>query len=127
MVGQKQTLVPVAPSSAMSSSVRWVACTTVVPGPSSAGVGEQLGRGDAVRREAGVVLGDLLGEVDVQRLPGRLDDDRQLLARHRADRVDRRPTGSSSPRTRSAHALRVAVGVAHAARPRAAAPNPLLR
>ena len=29
-----QTLVPVVPSSSMSSSVRWVACTTVVSGPS---------------------------------------------------------------------------------------------
>ena len=53
----------------MSASVRWVACTTVVPGPSSAVVVEQPGRGDAVRRQAGVVLGDLLGEVDVQRRP----------------------------------------------------------
>ncbi len=35
--------------------------------PEHAVVGEQPGRGDAVRGEAGVVLGGLLGEVDVQR------------------------------------------------------------
>ena len=40
------------PSSAMSSSVRWVACTAVVARPSSALVGEQLGRG-AGRRPRG--------------------------------------------------------------------------
>ena len=45
------------PSRAMSSAVRWVACTAVVRGPSAPGVGEQRGRGAAVGGEAGVVLG----------------------------------------------------------------------
>ena len=45
VVGQKQAEVPLRPSRATSPSVRWVACTAVVRGPSSAGVGEQLRRG----------------------------------------------------------------------------------
>ena len=80
------------PSSRMSSSVRWVAWTAVVPRPSSAGVGEHLGRGAAVRRDARLVLGDLLGEVDVQRArraPAPATT-RHLVARHGADGVDRR-------------------------------------
>ena len=55
------------PISRMSSSVRWVACTSVLRSVEVAGLGEDLGRGEAVRREALLVLGDLLGEVDVQR------------------------------------------------------------
>ena len=48
---------------------------------------EQPGRRDAVRRQAGLVLGDLLGEVDVQRRPAA--EHVQLVARHGPHRVDR--------------------------------------
>ena len=41
-------------------------------------VGEQLGRGGAVRRDAGVVLCDLLGDVRVQGRAGRRVDDRRI-------------------------------------------------
>ena len=50
----------------MSSSVRWVAWTSDVVGRSRPwSASSRVGR-DAVRLEAGVVLGDLLGEVDVE-------------------------------------------------------------
>ena len=88
VVGQMQTLVPVVPSSSTSSlgQVRRVHDRGVRS--EQVGLVQQPGRGDAVRREAVVVLGDLLGEVDVQRRSA--VEDRQLLARHRAHRVDRR-------------------------------------
>ena len=67
VVGQKQARVPVRARRATSSSVRWVACTAVVAGPSAPAVVQERGRGAAVGGEAGGVLVGLLGEVDVQR------------------------------------------------------------
>ena len=56
------------------------------------GLVEDLRRSQAVRREAGVVLGDLLGEVDVEGSSlGRRDERGQLVARDRPDRVDGGP------------------------------------
>ncbi len=58
--------------------------------PEHAVVGEQPGRGDAVRGQAGVVLGGLLGEVDVQRRPahrGPVRDGAQLVGRDGPHRV----------------------------------------
>ena len=98
----------------MSSSVRWVACTAVVARAEGSRLGEQLGRREPGRGQAGVVLGDLLGEVHVQRLPGgRLDHDLQLLARDRAHRVDRRADPLVVERGDAlGPGVRVAVGVA---------------
>ena len=90
-------VVPVAPSSAMSSSVRWVACTTVVPGPSRPSSCEQPRSGYAVRREAVLVLARLLGQVDVQRVRAR-GTTCELVARHRPHRVDR---GAATSRRRA--------------------------
>lgn len=62
------------------------------PRPQHPVVGEELGGGAAVRRLAGVVLGGLLREVDVQRRPallGPLGDGGQLVGGHGAHRVDR--------------------------------------
>jgi len=70
------------------------------------GTGQDLGGGGAVRRQAGPVLRDLLGDVDVQRRtvamgPGH--DIVHLPRRHRADRVD----GGAGPRMR----VKVAGGI----------------
>ena len=65
------------------------------PRAEGAGVGEQLRRGDAVRREAGLVLGDLLGEVDVQRRSRR-----QPRRPRRAARAGRRGRSGSRRRRR---------------------------
>ena len=54
-------------SAAMSSSVRWVAWTSVLSGVRCPASAKHLRRGHAVRRQALLVLRDLLGEVDVQR------------------------------------------------------------
>ena len=70
MVGHKHAVVPLPPSRATSAAVRWVACTARRRGAEQALGGEQAGGGEAVRREAGGVLGGLLGEVHVQG-PGR--------------------------------------------------------
>ena len=115
VVGQKQTLVRLCPSRRMSPSVRWVACTARGQRAERAGLGEQLGRGHAGRVEAGLVLRDLLGQVHVQRLAlRRLDDDRDLGARHGADRVDGHPDPRVVERRDPLGPLvRVAVGVAH--------------
>ena len=64
---------------------------------------EQARGRDAVRREAVLVLARLLGEVDVQRVA--TAEDVELVARHRAHRVDRgravagalRPSRSAVP------------------------------
>ena len=117
VVGQKQATVRVVPRWRMSSVVTRVACTAVVIGPEDPVVGEQLGRGGAVRRHAGVVLLGLLGDVHVQRPAGRrLDDDRHLLGRHRADGVDRGADHgvvvSAQLRGSGGPALRIDVGVA---------------
>ena len=56
------------------------------------GRGQHAGRGVAVGGQAGLVLGGLLGQVRVHRRPVRLGPGqhrRQLIRRHRADRVDR--------------------------------------
>ena len=129
VVGQKQTLVRLSPSSRMSSSVRWVACTAVVSGPSAPASASSWVGVMPVAVEAGLVLRDLLGEVHVQRLAlRRLDDDRELVARHRAHRVDGRPDprvverrdplGPARPRRRRSSAP---------ARPRAAGRSPAAR
>ena len=73
--------------------MRWVACTAVVRSVEHAGLREQLGRGQAVAAEARVVLGHLLGEVDVQRRlepVGPVGDQPQVVERDGPDRVDRR-------------------------------------
>ena len=60
-------------------------------GAEHAGIGEQLGRAESVRRQAGVVLRGLLGQVDVQRLargPGR--HRAHLVLGHGPHAVDRR-------------------------------------
>ena len=68
VVGQRHTPVrcPVRVGD-VRRSVRWVACTAVVRGPSTPCVAQQRGRRAAVHRQALLVLGGLLGEVDVQR------------------------------------------------------------
>ena len=67
MVGQTHANVSLPPSSLMSPSVRWVACTTVVRGPSTPASYSTAAGVPPVRGQTGVVLGDLLGQVDVQR------------------------------------------------------------
>ncbi len=84
--------------------------------PEHAGVGEQLGRGAAVRRLAGLVLGGLLRQVQVQRrvpLPCPRRDHRQLRGRHRPHRVHRRADADvAAGRGEGVHPLCPAVGVA---------------
>src|SRR5690606_40205670 len=54
-------------------------------------LGQQRGGGAAVERPARLVLPRLLGQVEVQRAPGRgVGDDRQLARGHRPHRVDGR-------------------------------------
>ena len=73
------------------------------------GLGEQLRGGDVVRRQAGFVLGDLLGDVDVQRhARGGLDDHLQLVPRHRTHRVDR---GTDPRVVERSHPFRPRIGV----------------
>ena len=90
--GRSRRAVPVPPSRAMSSSVRWVACTAVVGGPSSpCRASSSVGRAAVEGLHRGV-LGRLLAEVDVQR-PGRdaaSADRARSLAGHGPDRVDGR-------------------------------------
>ena len=58
--------------------------------PERAVLGQQLHGRAARRGEAGLVLGALLGDVEVQRLAAReLDDGGELVGRHGADGVDR--------------------------------------
>ncbi len=64
---EADTVCRLSPSRSRSSSVRWVACTAVVAGPSTPCSVQQRGRRAAVRGAAGVVLGRLLGQVHVQR------------------------------------------------------------
>ncbi len=55
------------PSMSMSICDRCVACTAVVRGPSAPCASSNCGGGPVVPGQAGVVLGALLGQVDVQR------------------------------------------------------------
>ena len=94
-------------------------------------VGEQLGRGGAVRRDAGVVLGRLLGQVHVQRpTRGGLDHRPQGVVGDGAHRVDGGPDHdvvvAFRPATRSAQASAVP-SLNRTARPAGGSPNPELR
>ncbi|GAA3231683.1 hypothetical protein GCM10020256_46550 [Streptomyces thermocoprophilus] len=89
-----QVPVRVSPSRAMSSSVRCVLWTPVVRGPRTPWSARSRVGGAAVGGEAGVVLGGLLGEVDVQRglpLVGPGGDGGELVGGYGPHRVDRRP------------------------------------
>ena len=70
---------------------------------------QQPGRGDAVRRQAGLVLGDLLGEVDVQRGPAVEDAAAGRAAPPAPSGCARRARSPARVRP----GLRVAVAVAH--------------
>ena len=73
---------PAAPSSARSSSVRWVACTTLSRGVSAPSAVEDAGRRGPVRGQAVGVLLRLLREVDVQRhVGGQAGEDRPASRR----------------------------------------------
>ena len=98
VVGHRHTPVPEPPSSAMSASVRWVACTAVVRRPEHALGGEQAGRRQPVAGEARGVLGGLLGEVHVQGTAlGGLGDDGERVAGHRPHRVHGHAVGARGP------------------------------
>ena len=73
--------------------------------PERAVLGQQLHGRAARGGEAGLVLGALLGDVEVQRLAAReLDDGGELVGRHGADGVDRGADLRALDRaTRSAH------------------------
>ena len=74
-------------------------------------VGEQLGRGGAVRRDAGVVLGRLLGQVHVQRpTRGGLHHRPQGVVGDGADRVDGGPDHDVVVAFQAGHALGPGVG-----------------
>ena len=96
----------------MSSSVRWVACTALVSGPSTPRVGEHLGGRDAVRRQAGVVLRDLLGEVDVEGRPAVVDDAASWSRGRRGPSGSRRRSGRRSRVPKSVDARRPGGGAA---------------
>ena len=119
VVGVMQTLVPVVPSSSMSSSVRWVACTTVVSGPSrSASCSSRVGVTPYAARQASFSATCSERWTCSGARPWKTA---QLVARHRPHRVDGRRAVARARRP----GLRVAVGVAplHALgrRPEAAA------
>ena len=120
VVGQITTEQPAPPSTSMSSSVRWVPCTTAVRGPSapasaSSPVGVRPVAASAVR-----VLRGLLGQVHVQHAvgTGRLHHGRHLGDRHRPHGVDpdahpQMLSGSSATRSAQASADAVREALLH--------------
>ena len=125
------------PSSPMSSSVRWVACTAVVRGPSRPrSCSSRVGVTPYAARQASFSAA-LLGDVHVQRRLVRRPRRRpcELVGRHRphrvrrgADHARRRPgyaVAQRSARVRPAVGVAVAEALLHARR--AAAPMPPVR
>ena len=87
-----QANTPQPPSRSRSPASTWMACTTVVRGPSTSSSYSSLAGRYAVERLARVVLGLLFRHVHVQRgaPPVRPGHHRvHLVPRHRADRMDR--------------------------------------
>ena len=114
MVGHRQANVWQPPSSSRSSASTWVACTTVVRGPStSSAYSSRAGDMPYTTWQASFSRA-LLGQVDVQRGAGPVGpghDRVQLAPRHRADGMD----GRADPGVRRDHAVGV---VAQAGDPR---------
>ncbi len=112
VVGQKDTKARASPSSETSSSVEVGGVHADVSRAQETVVGEQPGRADAVRREAPVVLRDLLGEVHVQGRPRPTRRDRREAGPAGSARTewsgagDERPLSAGRPARRPARSRR---------------------